>query len=65
MEGAAGCGDDPFNALVNSFTEQISMLKHLCMMRSTGTLAIQRRIQRFLSAKAPFRLFGGVAKCAA
>jgi hypothetical protein len=41
MEGMAGCSDDPFNALVNSFTEQISMLKHLCMMRSTGTLAIQ------------------------
>lgn len=51
MEGMAGCSDDPFNALVNSFTEQISMLKHLCMMRSTDSLEAWQSALRDLDAR--------------
>ncbi|ELR15605.1 uncharacterized protein ACA1_164870 [Acanthamoeba castellanii str. Neff] len=47
----AGCSDDPFNALVNSFTEQISMLKHLCMMRSTDSLEAWQSALRDLDAR--------------
>jgi len=33
-------GRDPFNDLVSSFTEHIALLKHLCIMRSTGATDI-------------------------